>query len=161
MDQILYFDAIGILKAFAVARAQVSEELFLKLTEDIVSQASKLAVPHIVQCLEICERFQTRPQVLYVELFHHLIRLAPAMYPDELVQTFQVLVRLELSNPYLLKEMHKFVLLHQKELRFLHLCSLQCCLTVLDAAPQLEDEVAKSNKSYDFKIIIHLFLCAY
>ncbi|CAD7927107.1 unnamed protein product [Amoebophrya sp. A25] len=91
--------------------------------------------------LEVCERFGTRPQVLYVELFHHIIRLAPAMYPDEMVQVFQALVRLELQNPYLLKELHKFVLVHKNEFRFLHLCALQCCLTVLG------QRVTSTNKS--------------
>eukprot|EP00392_Amoebophrya_sp_AT5.2_P004883 g4892.t1 len=155
MDNILYFDAIGILKAYTIALGKASEmsptllpdSVFLKLTEDITSQASRLAVPHILQTLEICERLNQRPRVLYVELFHHLVRLAPSMYAEEVVNCFlrrgsthlsanfkypYTLARLELRNPYLQREFSKHIVANAHHFRFLHLCALQCCFSLLD-----------------------------
>ena len=117
LENVLYFDAIGILKAFQHACPYFDEALYLKLAEDIGNQCSKLSPTHILECLEVFEEADLRPKVLYVELLHNLIRLSDVMYAEEFCQCFAVLVRLGIRNEYLVESLLKAAARGEKEFR--------------------------------------------
>ena len=54
---------------------------------------------HILDLLAVYEAKDLRPQTLYVELLHALVRLSRSMYAEELALTLQALARYELGNP--------------------------------------------------------------
>ena len=58
-----------------------------------------MAVKHILDLLAVYEAKDLRPQTLYVELLHALVRLSRSMYAEELALTLQALARYELGNP--------------------------------------------------------------
>ena len=62
-------------------------------------KTSKMAVKHILDLLAVYEAKDLRPQTLYVELLHALVRLSRSMYAEELALTLQALARYELGNP--------------------------------------------------------------
>ena len=58
-----------------------------------------MAVKHILDLLAVYEAHDLRPQALYVELLHALLRLSRSMYAEELALSLQALARYELGNP--------------------------------------------------------------
>ena len=53
MQNVLYFDVLGLLRAFWAGSPDPYRSLQLHFADLLVDQASKLAVPHILEALEV------------------------------------------------------------------------------------------------------------
>jgi len=133
-EQLHYWDAVHILKSFTAARV-ANETLFLHLADVLSMKTSLLAPKHVLDIFAVFEANDLRPRLLYVELFHTLVRLSRAMYAEEVSHTLQALARHQLGNPTVLAHLVRAVRRRLKEFRLCYVCGVAGALGSLEACP--------------------------
>jgi hypothetical protein len=131
-EKLRHWDAVAILSAFTRARVE-RPSLYMRLAEPLAAKASRLAPKHALDIIAVYEANGIRPRALYVEIFHALIRLADAMYAEEMTATLQGLARLQLGNPTLVTKFTHVVKRELTQFRYLHLCASTGALYSLGA----------------------------
>jgi len=123
------------LQAFTAAGVE-DRALLVRLAEALSAKTSKLAPKHILDLFAVYEAHGLRPRVLYVELFHALIRLSRSMYAEELALTLQALARYRLGNRTVLAQLTRSMLQNMKDFRLRYLCAATGALNAMRACPQ-------------------------
>jgi len=144
-----YWDSVLILQSFCAARVEHHGTL-LRLGEALCSKMSRLAPKHVLDLFAVYEAFGYRPRVVYVELFHTLIRLSRSMYAEEIALSLQAMARYQLGNPTVISHLVRTISKQLGEFRLRYLCTVAGALGLLQACT--EDFMVKIDQRARYEV---------
>ncbi|CEM03250.1 unnamed protein product [Vitrella brassicaformis CCMP3155] len=151
-DSLKVWDAIIVLESFAAVN-MVDRTLFLALAEQFPKAALKMEPRLIISLFTVYEKAKLRPRLLYVELFHSLMKQTDRMYGHELADVLAMMARLKVGNPQVLRHMCRALVKYVHLLRFLHVCCVYGALRSLDVTNTTVYEVLEKRADMELQML--------
>ncbi|CRG97345.1 conserved Plasmodium protein, unknown function [Plasmodium gallinaceum] len=147
-----YFDALLLLSSFDKMNI-LDKNLYKSFSDVFIKQINYLEPRHFILLINLYCKADIFPRVLFIQVFHSIIKYSSKLYPDEYVDLLICFANLKIVNKDLIKTLCKSIIKNINLFDYLHLCSIVGCLRSLDISDDVFYYVLDEKQLKELKFL--------
>ncbi|EUD66154.1 hypothetical protein C922_03349 [Plasmodium inui San Antonio 1] len=151
-DEFKYFDAVLLLSSFEKMN-MTDDHLYKTFAHVFVKQINHMEPRHIIMLINLYCKANLFPRVLFVQIFHAIVRYCSKFYPEEYVDLLICFASLNISNADLMRTLCKSMVKNVNLFDYTHLCCIVGCLRRLDVHDDVIYYVFDEKQQKELKLL--------
>ncbi|CAI7719285.1 heptatricopeptide repeat-containing protein HPR1, putative [Plasmodium vivax] len=159
-DEFKYFDAVLLLSSFEKMN-MADDHLYKTFAHVFVKQINHMEPRHLILLINLYCKANLFPRVLFVQVFHAIVRYCSKFYPEEYTDLLICFASLNISNGDLMKTLCKSMVQNVTLFDYNHLCCIVGCLRRLGVQDDVIYYVLDEKQQKELKLMTtqELFDC--
>ncbi|KJP86701.1 hypothetical protein AK88_03708 [Plasmodium fragile] len=151
-DEFKYFDALLLLSSFEKMNL-ADDNLYKTFAHVFVKQINHMEPRHFILLINLYCKANLFPRVLFVQVFHAIVRYCWKFYPQEYVDLLVCFASLNISNVDLMRTLCKSMVKNVNLFDYSNLCCIVGCLRRLDVHDDVIYYVLDEKQQKELKLL--------
>ncbi|GAB65541.1 hypothetical protein PCYB_062730, partial [Plasmodium cynomolgi strain B] len=151
-DEFKYFDALLLLSSFEKMNL-ADDHLYKTFAHVFVKQINHMEPRHFILLITLYCKANIFPRVLFVQVFHAIVRYCSKFYPEEYVDLLICFANLHISNVDLIRTLCKSMVKNVNLFDYSNLCCIVGCLRRLEVNDDVIYYVLDEKQQKELKLL--------